>query len=325
MLSIVALLASGASAQAQQSSESSATAIAFQPFQHGYMLWRQDQNRIFVAYTDIVTKSGAPCQEVYRDTFDGQPLSIPAPPPGLFVPTLGFGWLYQQDPQLAAKLGYATADEVSRVASANTTTGADGGMVTELAPNEPIDGQPSVLRLAGTDEPGLTYCFPRASENRAVVNTWTSRQLFEHGAMVWRQDMPDRIEVWHLDTQLAPELGCADLVLDSWRPGMDLAYGDLAVPDKRLPVRGFGKIWLEREKVRQSLGYPISDEEGGFAELSYEPFKHPTRGNLLIRRMIVHLAAGDWKSSVTIPNATSPADDHILSTACESILIPHQH
>ena len=107
--------------------------------------------------------------------------------------------------------------------------------------------------------------------------------------------------------------------------GISLGYGGLAVPDKRLPVRGFGKAWLDNEYVRTSLGYPTSDEFGGFAELNYEPFEHPTRGHLLIWHMTVHMSDGqEWKTNVTIPNATTPGNRRNLSMACGRILIQHR-
>jgi hypothetical protein len=65
----VALTApTGGTARAQETTSPGVKAIAFQPFQHGYMLWREDADKITVVYTDIATKTGAPCQEVYRDT-----------------------------------------------------------------------------------------------------------------------------------------------------------------------------------------------------------------------------------------------------------------
>jgi len=320
VLALVLPSAGPAHAQA----ETVVTAVAFQQFEHGLMLWREDLDKITVVYSEVRTKTDKPCVEVYRDTYSGQPYELPAPPPGLTVPTLGFGWLYKNDPELAKKLGYAKSEEVSRTAEITTTTGETGTRDIEVKYTESIGTLAGVV-ASEPQEPGLTYCFPRRNENRDVLNTWTSRQLFEHGAMVWRQDMPDRVEVWHYDTQLAPELGCADTLADTWRPGTDQIYGDLAVPDKQLPVRGFGQVWLEREYIRNSLGYPIGDEQGGFAEISYEPFKHPTRGDLLVRRMTVHLTElPDWSSRVTIPNATSPASDRLLSTGCASIIIPHQ-
>jgi hypothetical protein len=320
-LSLLLPLASPALAQ----SEEVVTAVAVQSFQNGYMFWREDLDKITVVYWSVRTKSDEPCSEVYRDTYDGQPYEIPPPPSGFATPTLGFGWLYKNDPDMAQRLGHAFHEEVSQVASITTETTEGGRRVrVELPDGLPGSGLRK-LTASDPDEPGLTYCFPRRGENRNVLNTWTSRQLFEHGAMVWRQDMPDRIEVWHYDTQLAPELACGDTLVDAWRPGKDLAYGDLAVPGKPLPVRGFGQIWLEREYVRTSLGHPIGEEQGGFAEIAYEPFTHPTRGNLLIRHMTVRIPGlPDWTSRITIPNATSPANDRDLSTACERILIPHQ-
>src|SRR5437016_3275134 len=66
------------------------TPIALQALQHGFLFWRQDNGQITVAFNDIRTKTGSPCQEVYLDTYRGQPYEIPPAPPGLFTPVLGF-------------------------------------------------------------------------------------------------------------------------------------------------------------------------------------------------------------------------------------------
>jgi hypothetical protein len=312
-----------AAALARQDAGPIVTPIAFQPFQRGYMLWRQDNGQITVAYADILTKSGAPCQEVFRDTYQGQPYDLPPAPPGFRVPALGFGWLYANDPQLARRLGYATGDEVSRVAEIRART-ADGGQVLNLRLSEPIGGAPNPLTLASSDEPGLTYCFARRSENRAALNTWVALQRFEYGYMLWRQDRPDRVEVVHQDTELAPELECGDTFRDTWTPGETLSYGDLAGPGRRLPERGFGKIWLENAYVRTSLGYPIEAETGGFAEVTFEPFRHPRRGELLVRRLVVYLPSGEeFRERATFPGGGDPQREARLSQGCASILIPH--
>lgn len=313
-------------ASALQAPDPVQTPIAFQPFEHGFMLWRQDQDKIVVVFTDIKTKTGAACQETYRDTFDGQAYEIPAAPPGLTVPTLGFGWLYKNDAELAKRLGYAKSEEVSRVADIRVTAGAEGGQVTEITPTEAIEGQPETFKLGGTDEPGLTYCFARHQENRAALNTWVARQQFEHGYMLWRQDRPDRIEVIHDDTEYAPELRCVDTFMDAWKPGMELSYGDLAVPGKRLPTKGFGKIWLENEYVRQSLGYPTQEEDGGFVSVTFEPFQHPTKGSIQIRQLTGTLSSGRPVSSRTFFYGATSAEqaDGRLNTGCQRILIPHK-
>ena len=99
-------------------------------------------------------------------------------------------------------------------------------LVTEIEPTEALPGQPLRLRLSGSDDPGLTYCFARGRENREVLNTWVAVQRFEHGVMTWRQDRPGRIEVGHDDTSFAPELQCLDVFADTWKPGMELSYGE---------------------------------------------------------------------------------------------------
>lgn len=310
--------------RAQEPSDSITTTIAFQPFQHGYMLWREDVDKITVVYADILTKTGAPCQEVYRDTWEEQSYTMPGAPTGLTVPERGFGWLYKADAQLSQRLGYATSGETSRLADVRSAN-VDGTQVTEIVLAEPLPGQPSTLRLAGSDEPGLTYCFARGREDRAVLNTWVSVQRFEHGIMTWRQDRPDRIEIGHDDTSFAPELQCLDVFADTWKPGMYLSYGDLAVADKRLPARGFGQVWLNTKYVRDSLGYPVTGEVGGFATVTYEHFRHPTRGNINVRTMKLKTDTGAGVTlRDTYPERLSSNQEPLESQGCAKILIPHQ-
>jgi hypothetical protein len=301
----------------------SVTPIAYQQFERGFMLWRQDNGQITVGYRDILTKTNNPCQEIYRDTYQGQSYEIPPAPSGLAVPTLGFGWLYSNDQQLARRIGYATADEVSRVAEIRTRTGSGGEQTLELRLSEPIPGVANPLVVAFSDEPGLTYCFARGSENRAALNTWVALQRYQYGFMMWRQDQPDRIEVVHYDTELAPELNCVDRFRDTWAPGEVLSYGPLAVPGQRLPERGFGKVWLDNPYVRESLGYAVEPETGGFAEITFEPFRHPRRGELLVRRTQVQLAGGgDFNRRTTIPGGDIQRENR-PSEGCRGILIPH--
>jgi hypothetical protein len=288
------------------------------------MLWRQDTGQITVAFSDVLTKAGAPCQEVYRDTYQNQSYEIPPGPPGLLVPTLGFGWLYANDGAMARRLGYATGDEVSRVAEVREQLTPTGERLLELRLSDPIAGAPNPLSIAQTDEPGLTYCFARGSENRSALNTWVALQRFQYGYMQWRQDRPDRVEVIHFDTELAPELNCVDVFQDVWRPGDALSYGELAVPGRRLPERGFGRIWLDNAYVRESLGYPVEAETGGFVEIVFERFQHPRRGNILVRRTSLTLPTGEeLRRRSTFTGSGDPQRENVLGQACQRILIPH--
>jgi len=323
-LAVASVTAPAAANGQQPPGDAVETSIAIQPFQHGFMLWRQDNGQITVALTDIKTKVGAPCQEVYLDTFQGQTYEIPAAPSGLTVPELGFGWLYSRDAELAQRLGYATTDEVSLVAQIRTVSTSDG-QALQLQLSQDLPNFANPFMVAYTDEPGLTYCFARSRGRRADLNTWVALQRFDHGFMMWRQDLPDRVEVAHDDTDLAPEIGCLDRFADTWRPGEVLSYGDLAIPDRFLPDRGFGKVWLQNEYVRDSLGYPIEQETGGFAEATYEPFHHPRRGDLQIRKMVIHLPSGeDLDDELTSPGGVTLGTDNRLSQGCRTILIPHQ-
>ena len=301
------------------------TPIAYQSFQHGFMLWRKDNGQMTVGYTDILTKTGSPCQETYRDTYRGQAYSIPAAPAGLEVPRLGFGWLFASDRQLGSRLGYATSEEVSRVTEIRARSAQSGQQVLELKLSAAIEGAPNPLVIASSDEPGLTYCFPRGTEDRSVLNTWMAIQRFDHGLMRWRQDRPDRVDVIHFDTEWNPIANCVDVFLDTWAPGEVLDYGDLAQPGRQLPERGFGKVWLSTSYVRGSLGYPTESEQGGFAQITFERVQHPRFGEGLGRRSIVHLASGELYRVLTIfpGSSTDPERETRPSQACQRILVPH--
>ena len=296
------------------------TPIAFQSFQHGFMLWRKDNDQITVGYADILTKTGSACQETYRDTYRGQTYTEPVSNTGATV-RLGFGWLLTNDTQMAQRLGPATSDEVSRVADIHARASAP---VLELQLDTAIAGEPNPLVIGVSDEPGLTYCFARGNEDRAALNTWVALQRFQHGVMKWRQDRPERIEVVHFDTELAPELACVDILRDTWSPGENLDFGDLATPGRRLPERGFGKIWLTVDYIRNSLGDPVEMETGGFARITFEKYAHPKRGPILVRRTTVTLPDGRPVSDRTFfPGGGDPQREDRLSQGCERILIPH--
>jgi hypothetical protein len=72
---------------------------AYQPFEGGAMLWRSDINRVTVFFTDAT-------QETLSDQWHEEPFGIGAPPAGKVAPVRGFGWLWANHPDMAARLGW---------------------------------------------------------------------------------------------------------------------------------------------------------------------------------------------------------------------------
>jgi hypothetical protein len=94
---------------------------AYEPFEHGHMVWREDTREITVLYDDGSYES-------YADTWqEGDPVDIPgSPPPGRFAPVRGFGHLYAAQSHLRERLGWATATEVGYTMTVETLPGGSG-------------------------------------------------------------------------------------------------------------------------------------------------------------------------------------------------------
>jgi hypothetical protein len=94
---------------------------AYEPFEHGFMIWRSDTREIYVLYDDAG-------YETYTDTWqEGDPVLIAGtPPPGLYAPVRGFGNLYASQPQVRERLGWATAPEGGYTIWVETIPGGSG-------------------------------------------------------------------------------------------------------------------------------------------------------------------------------------------------------
>jgi hypothetical protein len=79
---------------------------AYEPFEHGHMVWRSDRREIWALYDGGY-------YEPYDDTYqEGQPSDIEeVPPHGLFAPVRGFGKVWATLPWVRARLGWATGPE----------------------------------------------------------------------------------------------------------------------------------------------------------------------------------------------------------------------
>jgi hypothetical protein len=94
---------------------------AYERFERGHMVWREDTREIHVLYEDGSYES-------FEDAWqEGDPVNIPGtPPPGLFVPVRGFGDLYASYPHLQEQLGWATTTEAGYAMTVETIPGGSG-------------------------------------------------------------------------------------------------------------------------------------------------------------------------------------------------------
>lgn len=100
---------------------------AYEPFEHGYMVWRSDTREIYVLTTSAELDDEGR-YETYHDTWqEGDPVELSGtPPPGLYAPVRGFGHLYASQPPVRERLGWALAPEVGYTMLVETIPGGSG-------------------------------------------------------------------------------------------------------------------------------------------------------------------------------------------------------
>jgi serine/threonine-protein kinase len=90
------------------------TWAAWEPFERGYMLWRDDNDTVHVLYLRNGTDPSGGTWEMRLDRWDGSnPNGVGmSPPPGLREPIRGFGWLWREVlGGSQSQLGWATEEE----------------------------------------------------------------------------------------------------------------------------------------------------------------------------------------------------------------------
>lgn len=94
-----------------------------------------------------------------------------------------------------------------------------------------------------------------------VQMTQAAYQKFEHGFMLWHQDSEfDRIWVLVDGSNNSREF------VDNWA-GETISYNQAPPAGLLLPGRGFGKVWVENESVRQALGWATAVENSYSMEI----------------------------------------------------------
>lgn len=112
----------------------------------------------------------------------------------------------------------------------------------------------TTLTLALDTDATRSLGCPRAE---AIVVA-AARQPFEHGLLLWRQDV-------NLIYGLGPD-GTWFFTGDTWREG-DPSDDPAIIPPNGLyqPGRGFGRVWRERPGLREALGWATAEEAGFIA------------------------------------------------------------
>jgi hypothetical protein len=91
------------------------SSAAEQHFEHGAMIWIEEQDTIFVLYDNDYEIAPGHQWEQFIDTWDeDQPEHDPAltPPDGLYQPVRGFGLVWRQQPYVRDRLGWAVDKEI---------------------------------------------------------------------------------------------------------------------------------------------------------------------------------------------------------------------
>ncbi|MGC9332614.1 MAG: hypothetical protein ACP5JJ_00580, partial [Anaerolineae bacterium] len=101
-----------------------------------------------------------------------------------------------------------------------------------------------------------------------------AEQAFEHGRMLWRQDI-GRIYVLYED---GPKAGTYQAFADPWSEG-DPEYSCSATPPPGLiqPIRGFGAVWCDLGGATAPIGWALVEELGfwpGNGDPLVQDFEH---------------------------------------------------
>ena len=139
---------------------------AWEPFEHGGMLWRSDTN---IAYAFYGTNQGR--WFPIKETWDGQPMrDRGAPPPGLQLPARGFGYVWSVSDELFGNLGWARDKEKGFCAEVQNF------------------GKGFILRSSPVGS-----CTPDNLYNQAQAGDWQPVSLVAYGGERWNAANPGAV------------------------------------------------------------------------------------------------------------------------------------
>ncbi len=132
----------------------------------------------------------------------------------------------------------------------------------------------------------LDYFFtpaPRRCPLRPVTFSWAAEQRFEHGRMIWLE-YNDTIYVFYDDgptcyPQHYPGPGHFERFEDTWTSDEPESDPTILPPQGLYqPIRGFGKVWRENQRVQEQLGWAIAPEQGFEGALQHEHHEGSSSG-----------------------------------------------
>ena len=110
-----------------------------------------------------------------------------------------------------------------------------------------------------------------------TTTTRGALQTFEGGRMYWAEEGPHSHYINGVESKKTsfalcgtaergtiPETGFYPFAPDTWATTDEPGGGPAPKPGLYLPQRGFGKLWREKNTVRQCLGYARTPDETGF-------------------------------------------------------------
>ncbi len=247
---------------------------AWQPFQRGHMIWRQDDDAVFVFVNEGDWTR-------FPDHWDDQSLSNHrgTPPPGFRSPARGFGYLWETENDVFEGLGWATDQErgfcaliqqyergflligdlvpscfaenhnfaTMSVFARHTLRALDSGSWML-----PCQRQPHERLRPFWTQAGLGCAMTTAT---TVGSVW---QPFQRGHMIWRQD-DDAAFVFVNE-------GGWKRIPDHWDDQPLSNHRGTPPPDLHSPVRGFGYLWETENEIFEDLGW-ATDQEKSFCVL----------------------------------------------------------
>ena len=243
---------------------------AWQTFEQGYMFWRQDDDAVFV-FTDEEAWTR------FSDDWDSQVYTPTrgTAPDGMHTPVRGFGYLWENNDDVFADLGWATADEKG---ACTLTQAFDHGI---LLAGDPVDscfensenlvsetplGSNTVQALDGGSwefvcevqvHERLEHLWDYANFGcpEAVGGTlWASWQPFQTGHMIWREN-DDAVFVFVNGDSW-------DRFADDWNDQTYTSVRGTPPEGLQAPVRGFGYLWENNDDVYSDLGWATAEERG---------------------------------------------------------------